>query len=78
MARGEALRRMGGFTKVDVGAIRGIKNMTIAEGEEVKTEGGSNVGIVKDSDHPRKCVPNAFINRGCEVYVSSSTKLHHC
>ena len=35
------------------------------------------VSVGKDSDHPRKCVSNAFINRGCEVYVSSSTTLCH-
>ncbi len=35
------------------------------------------VSVGKDSDHPRKCVTNAFINRGCEVYVSSTTTKHH-
>ena len=35
------------------------------------------VSVGKGSDHPRKCVTNAFINRGCNVYVSSATTLHH-
>ena len=35
------------------------------------------VSVGKDSDHPRKCVTNAFITRGCRVYVSSTTTLNH-
>lgn len=35
------------------------------------------VSVGKDSDHPRKCVTNAFINRGCNVYVSSEATLYH-
>lgn len=35
------------------------------------------VSVGKDSDHPRKCVTNAFINRGCRVYVSSTTTINH-
>lgn len=35
------------------------------------------VSVGKDSDHPRKCVSNAFINRGCEVYVSRSATLYY-
>lgn len=37
------------------------------------------VSVGKNSDHPRKCVSNAFINRGCSMYVSSGITLcHHC
>lgn len=35
------------------------------------------VSVGKDSDHPRKCVSNAFINRGCAVYVSKAGTIHH-
>ena len=35
------------------------------------------VSVGKGSDHPRKCVSNAFINRGCAVYVAKSLPLHH-
>lgn len=35
------------------------------------------VSVGKDSTHPRKCVTNAFINRGCNVYVSKEVTLCH-
>lgn len=35
------------------------------------------VSVAKDSDHPRKCVVNAFINRGCKVFVAKGETLRH-
>lgn len=35
------------------------------------------VSVGKNSDHPRKSVINAFINRGCKVFVSRETTIHH-
>ena len=50
-------------------------------GKKVAQEAAPNktacVSVGKDSDHPRKCVTNAFINRGCKVYVSSTATLYH-
>ena len=37
----------------------------------------SFVSVCKGSDHPRKCVVNAFINRGCQVYVCKTNTLWH-
>lgn len=35
------------------------------------------VSVSTDSDHPRKCVANAFINRGCKVFVCRSNTIWH-
>jgi len=35
------------------------------------------VSVSKNSDHPKKCVTNAFINRGCAVYISSTNTIWH-
>lgn len=35
------------------------------------------VSVGDGSDHPRKCVVNAFIHRGCSVYVSRKNTLWH-
>ena len=35
------------------------------------------VSVCKDSDHPKKCVVNAFINRGCAVFVSRCNTIWH-
>ena len=37
----------------------------------------SFVSVGDGSDHPRKCVVNAFIHRGCSVYVCSTKPLQH-
>lgn len=35
------------------------------------------VSVCKDSDHPRKCVVNAFLNRGCSVFATRGQSKHH-
>ena len=35
------------------------------------------VSVGKKSDHPRKCVVNAFVSRGCKVFVSKGTTICH-
>lgn len=46
-------------------------------GEDVDAKKTSFVSVGKNSDHPRKCVVNAFINRGCRVFVCSTKTLCH-
>ena len=35
------------------------------------------VSVCKDSDHPKRCVVNAFINRGCAVFVCRGNTIWH-
>ena len=66
----------GGRHNVSPSVLDKLIGVKVAKGTgSTKT---SYVSVGKDSDHPRKCVKNAFINRGCAVYVASSeTKWHH-
>ena len=65
----------GGKHNVSPSVLDRLIGVKVPEGLPPKKTAFVSVG--KNSDHPRKCVSNAFINRGCEVYVSSSTTLHH-
>ena len=37
----------------------------------------SFVSVGEDSDHPRRCVVNAFMHRGCAGLICSTSPLHH-
>lgn len=45
--------------------------------EDIPTSKISFVSVGKNSDHPKKSVVNAFINRGCKVFVSKSNPIRH-
>lgn len=51
-----------------------IGDMVTKDAQAKKT---AFVSVGKNSDHPRKSVVNAFINRGCKVFVSRSNTISH-
>ena len=65
----------GGRHNVSPSILNRLLGPIVPEGKSpTKT---SFVSVGDGSDHPRKCVVNAFIHRGCSVYVCRTKPLHH-